>query len=137
MVIEQAKKTIEKTATATKKISSAKARGAAAGKTSKTSLATAVKKAAVKTTKVETTKASAAKTVTVRAKKSPRAAPSASKPANKAKAPASSTAQPTPEERYRMVEVAAYYIAERNGFQGSAVAHWETAEREISARLGQ
>lgn len=43
--------------------------------------------------------------------------------------------KPTPEERYRMVETAAYYIAERNGFQGDASQHWIEAEREIALKL--
>ena len=43
---------------------------------------------------------------------------------------------PTPEERYRMVETAAYFIAEQHGFQGRSDEHWADAEREISARLG-
>lgn len=45
-------------------------------------------------------------------------------------------ANPTPEERYRMVETAAYFIAEQNGFQGRSEEHWLAAEREIAARLG-
>jgi hypothetical protein len=44
-------------------------------------------------------------------------------------------AKPTPEERYRMVETTAYFIAERNGFQGDSTEHWAEAEREIAARL--
>lgn len=43
---------------------------------------------------------------------------------------------PTPDERYRMVETAAYFIAERHGFQGRSEEHWAAAEREIAARLG-
>jgi len=46
-------------------------------------------------------------------------------------------AKPTPEERYRRVETAAYFIAERHGFQGRSVEHWAAAEREVAARLGQ
>lgn len=44
-------------------------------------------------------------------------------------------AQPTPEERYRMVETAAYFIAEQNCFQGRADEHWVAAERKIAAML--
>lgn len=44
-------------------------------------------------------------------------------------------AKPTPEERYRMVETAAYFIAERSGFQGDSAAHWAAAELEIAALL--
>ncbi|MDP1996189.1 MAG: DUF2934 domain-containing protein [Gallionella sp.] len=43
----------------------------------------------------------------------------------------------TPEERYRMVQTAAYFIAERNGFGGCSTDHWATAEIEIANFLGQ
>ena len=36
------------------------------------------------------------------------------------------------EERYRMVQTAAYYIAEQNNFQGSSMDFWIAAEQEIS-----
>lgn len=45
-------------------------------------------------------------------------------------------AQPTPEERYRMVQTAAYFIAERDGFCGCPIEYWTAAELEIAARLG-
>lgn len=35
------------------------------------------------------------------------------------------------EERYKMIEVAAYYIAERDQFRGSAIGYWIAAEAEI------
>ncbi|MCX7193295.1 MAG: DUF2934 domain-containing protein [Proteobacteria bacterium] len=44
-------------------------------------------------------------------------------------------AQPSAQERYRMVETAAYYIAERSGFQGCTTDHWAAAEIEIAAKL--
>lgn len=44
--------------------------------------------------------------------------------------------KPSPEERYRMVEMAAYFIAERHGFQGNSTEHWAAAEREITGMLG-
>jgi Protein of unknown function (DUF2934) len=43
----------------------------------------------------------------------------------------------TPEERYRMVETAAYFIAERHGFQGRSDEHWAAAERQIGIILDQ
>ncbi|OGA28456.1 MAG: hypothetical protein A2W81_06700 [Betaproteobacteria bacterium RIFCSPLOWO2_12_61_14] len=46
-------------------------------------------------------------------------------------------AQLTPEERYRMVQTAAYFIAERNGFSGCSADHWVAAELEIAGKLGQ
>jgi hypothetical protein len=39
------------------------------------------------------------------------------------------------EERYKMVEIAAYYIAEHNHFQGSPVDFWIAAEAEVAAKL--
>jgi len=57
--------------------------------------------------------------------------PVAKKPAaRKAGAPA-----PTPEERYRMIQDAAYYIAERHGFNGDSAYFWSLAEEEINSRL--
>jgi len=70
--------------------------------------------------------------------------PAVAKPAATKKSPAKSTkkvvekqsvAQPSAQERYRMVETAAYYIAERAGFGGNAVEHWAQAEIEIAAKL--
>jgi len=45
--------------------------------------------------------------------------------------------KPTPEERYRMIETAAYFIAEQHGFQGRSDAHWAAAERQIASALGE
>ena len=39
-----------------------------------------------------------------------------------------------PEQRYRMIEVAAYYIAEKHGFAGNAADYWVQAEIEINAK---
>jgi hypothetical protein len=41
------------------------------------------------------------------------------------------------EERYRMIEVAAYYIAERNNFKGSSTDYWIAAEAEIAKVIGK
>ena len=41
------------------------------------------------------------------------------------------------EERYRMTEVAAYFMAERNNFSGNPVEYWQAAESQISQMLGQ
>lgn len=35
------------------------------------------------------------------------------------------------EQRYRLIEVAAYYIAEKDGFAGSPVDYWIAAELQI------
>lgn len=39
------------------------------------------------------------------------------------------------EERYKMIEVAAYYIAEHNNFQGSAIDFWIAAEQEVNKKI--
>ena len=36
------------------------------------------------------------------------------------------------EQHYKMVEVAAYYLAEKDGFAGSPVDYWIAAELQIS-----
>lgn len=41
----------------------------------------------------------------------------------------------SPFERYKMIEVAAYYIAEKDGFQGYAADYWIAAEKEIDKKL--
>jgi len=40
-------------------------------------------------------------------------------------------------ERYKMIEVAAYYIAEKNGFEGHAADYWIAAEKEIDKKLAK
>lgn len=40
-------------------------------------------------------------------------------------------------ERYRMVETAAYFIAERNGFAGSSADYWIAAEVQIKRMLAK
>ena len=40
-------------------------------------------------------------------------------------------------ERYKMIEVAAYYIAEKNGFAGSSTDYWAAAEKEIDKKLAK
>jgi hypothetical protein len=40
-------------------------------------------------------------------------------------------------ERYKMIEVAAYYIAEKNGFAGHAADYWIAAEKEIDKKLAK
>ena len=44
-------------------------------------------------------------------------------------------AKPTPEERYRIVETTAYFIAEQHGFNGRSDEYWAAAEREIASKL--
>ena len=67
-------------------------------------------------------------------KAAPKAAVAAKKPAAKAAVAAKKSAV-TPEQRYKMIEEAAYYIAERHGFNGDSAYFWSLAEAEINAKL--
>ncbi len=102
---------------ATRKAAPAKPASAAAGKP-KTAKTPAAKKAVAPAAGKKTPEKKPAIT---------RARPAARKAATK----------PTPEERYHMVQTAAYFIAERNGFCGCAADHWVAAELEIARALGQ
>jgi len=90
--------------------------------------------------KVAAKKAPAAKPV---AKKAPVAKPVAkkavaAKPAKKA-APAPKAAKQaiSPELRYKMIQVAAYYEAEKHGFNGDSAYFWTVAEKQINALIGE
>jgi len=61
----------------------------------------------------------------------------APKKAAAAKKPADKPRKISPQERYRMVEVAAYFIAERNSFADSPVGYWIEAEVQISKMSGK
>ena len=71
----------------------------------------------------------------VKAAAKPAAKSAVKKTVAKKPAPKKSTAAPGAEERYRMIEVAAYYIAERNGFAGDPKLFWAEAEIQISKLL--
>lgn len=82
---------------------------------------------------------------TTAAKPAAKAAPakaSTTKPAAAKKPAAKKPAAAKPkkigaEERYRMVEVAAYFLAERNNFKGSPVEYWTAAEAQIDIMLSK
>ncbi len=57
------------------------------------------------------------------------------KPAVKKAITKESSSTPSAEERYRMVQDAAYYLAEKNHFKGGAMNYWVAAEREINEFL--
>ncbi len=78
--------------------------------------ADAAKKETTATKKASTAKTSTAKTT------------AAKKPAAKKTKAATSDL----EQRYRLIEVAAYYIAEKDGFAASPVDYWIAAELQIS-----
>ncbi|MEW5905045.1 MAG: DUF2934 domain-containing protein [Pseudomonadota bacterium] len=96
------------------------------------------KKAASTTQKTTTAKPAAKKTTTATTKKVAAAKPAA-KPAAAKKPAVRKTAaaklSPTPEERYRMVQEAAYYIAEKHGFGGADMDYWIMAEAEIQTMI--
>lgn len=100
------------------------------------------------TPKATTAKTTASKTTTAAKKPAaPKAAatkkPAAPKKSAAAKKPAAAkkaapkSSKVGPEERYRMVEVAAYFMAERNGFTGSPVDYWTAAEIQITKLLSK
>jgi hypothetical protein len=61
------------------------------------------------------------------------------KPAPKAAAVAKPAAQKkstlSPEQRYKMIEETAYFVAERHGFNGDSAYFWSLAEAEVDNRL--
>lgn len=81
------------------------------------------------------TKKTTVKKAAPKAPKAPKVAKPAAKPVTKPAAKAASKPAPTPEERYRMIQEAAYYIAERHGFNGDSAYFWSLAEAEINNRL--
>lgn len=69
---------------------------------------------------------------------------SAKKPVEKEVAPKKASTKITrttkarkvsPEERYKMIEMAAYYMAEHNSFEGNTIDFWTAAEGEISKKI--
>jgi hypothetical protein len=84
----------------------------------------------------ETKKKSAAKKPAAKKPAAKKAAPKKA-PAKKVvkKAAAGKPNKISAEERYRMVEVAAYFLAERNKFAGNPVGYWTTAEAQIKKML--
>lgn len=109
----------------TKKASSTQAGSTTAAKPKSTKVTATI--AAKKTTPKE----SAAPAVN----KSAAAAPNKKIPVKKTTPAKKTTAKLTPEQRYLMVQTAAYFIAERNGFGGRATEHWAAAEIEIASKL--
>ncbi len=98
------------------------------------------------TSKTEVTKTSASKSSSTKkateTKKEALATPAkkastAKKVAAPRKSSASKKKTASPEERYRMTEVAAYYIAERNSFAGNPSDYWIEAEIQIKSLFGE
>lgn len=100
-----------------------------------TAKATPKKKTAPKTAekKVTTAKAVAPKKVATK-KAAPKKTESTKAPAKKA---SKMTSDMSGFERYKMIEVAAYYMAEKHGFAGHAADYWIAAEKEIDKKLAK
>jgi len=122
---------------ATKKVAAVKSRATKAAASPVTKKA-APKKTVAAVSEPKKSKTPAVKKVSAPAEKIKATAKQAA--TIKTKSPAAeskATVKPTPEERYRMVETAAYFIAEQHGFQGRSDEHWAAAERAIAAKLSQ
>lgn len=99
---------------------------------------TAAKPAAKKTSAsaATTAKKTAAATPAARKPVAAKKPAVAKKPTTAAKPAATkSVSAPSPEQRYRMVQEAAYFIAEKNGFVAGSLEYWIAAEAEIDALL--
>ncbi len=99
-----------------------------------TSKSTTAKKPAAKKTTAATGKASA-KTATTRNTATTSNRPAATRAQTAGKKTAAPALTPTPEERYKMIQDAAYFMAEKSGFLGGAMDYWMAAEIEIDAAL--
>jgi hypothetical protein len=88
-------------------------------------------KAAKAEKKIKTASAVAAVAAAPR-KPAAKKAPAAKAPATKAK-----VSKVSPEERQKMIELAAYYRAERLGWQVDSHENWVAAEAEVDAALAK
>lgn len=81
--------------------------------------------------------ASAAKKPGVKKDSAAKKTVAAKKPAAAKKAAAPKITKLSAEERYRMTEVAAYFMAERNKFAGNPIDYWSAAEAQIGQMLAK
>jgi len=91
-------------------------------------------------TKSTSTKATATKSP--RTRKAATAAPKTRTAASKKVATKRTVAAPktpsvSPEQRYNMIQEAAYHLAERDGFRGDPTGYWLAAEKHISEELAK
>ncbi|OAM52792.1 hypothetical protein A7981_04950 [Methylovorus sp. MM2] len=102
----------------------------------KTSTPVKTKATAPKTKTAAKKVAVPAKTTTAKtaAKKTP-AKKTVAKAKTASKATKTKPSKISPHERYKMTEVAAYFLAEKNGFAGNPVEYWTKAEAQINALL--
>ncbi len=88
------------------------------------------------TTKTTKTTAAAKESAVPKKADAPKAAVE-KKPAPKKTSTKKTVTANSPFERYKMIEVAAYYIAEKDGFQGCTADYWVAAEKEINKKIAK
>ncbi|HMO05809.1 MAG TPA: DUF2934 domain-containing protein [Kiritimatiellia bacterium] len=111
----------------------------------KSTTAKSVKKETVKPAAPVKEKAAPKAKAPVKPVEAPKPAPAAAKPASATKpvpaakaAPAKAAAKTiSAQERYHMIDEAAYYRAEKSGFQVDPHANWVAAEKEIDELLAK
>lgn len=121
----------------TKKTTSSTAKTPVATTRSKTASALAGKKKTAEAGTQTTSKKAVSKTTAAVADSKKAKIPTVNKQERTASGTKAASRMPGPEERYRMVQTAAYFIAEQHGFQGRSDEHWAAAEREIASRFGK
>lgn len=89
----------------------------------------------IKKSSVGKTKAAAKKPITASSVVAAAAEPRSRTARKPKKAATPAPIQVTPEERQKMIELAAYYRAEKVGFTGDPHEHWVAAEKEVDAML--
>ena len=102
---------------------------------SKNTTPTTPSKTAAAPSKRATTKAKPLATPKKVSAAKPTAKKSAAPRKTAAKSAAPKKTRPGPEAVYRMIQDAAYFIAERNGFAGDSKVYWAQAEVQITRLL--
>ena len=93
---------------------------------------------AAKTKKSATTSAKKAASVVAQSISAPVAKPVSTAPVVPVAKPNTPVVKSVPVvERQKMIEVAAYVLAEKNGFKGDAQQYWLQAEKNVDAKLGK
>ena len=108
----------------------------AAKKTSKQKLPTASQVAAAGSGTKSTTKSTTRKATTTSATAAPAKKAAATARTSRTAAKKDNGVL-NPEKRYRMVEEAAYYIAEKSGFMGDQNVYWLEAEKKVHDMLAK
>ncbi len=88
-----------------------------------------------KTTKKVPAKKTVAKKAPAKKKTAAKKAPAKKTPAKKAAAKKTKKAKYTAEQVYSMIEQAAYFTAENDGFSKDPIAYWSQAEAAISTMV--